>query len=405
MQFDFSRVLAENAPAPAARWSGFAEFNFVGGHVDEATVPVDDLRAAVDAVLAREGSSLALYKMYSGPQGYEPLRAFVAKKLRAYAGIEGTADDILLTSGSLQSLELINDVILSPGDTVVVEESNYGGVLTDMRRRQVTMVPVPLDGEGMRMDALEEALAGLKARGVRPKFIYTIPTVHNPTGTILPEDRRRRMLALAAEHDLPIVEDDCYADLIWANARPPALRALDQTGRVIHVGTFSKTIAPALRVGYIAADWPIMARLLAAKTDAGSGALEQMMLGEYCPAHFDAHLSCINKALEAKLDVLTSALDEQFGTSVSYTRPPGGIYLWVKLPEGVETARLARVAATEGVAINPGPEWSLGEDRSQWARICFANPPVETIRAGIERLAEICHQSFGAPEISANRRR
>lgn len=405
MMFDYTPLLPAHVPAPAPRWTGFPEYNFVGGHIDDATVPVDDLRAAVDRALAREGADLATYGLQSGPQGYRPCREFVARKLKTYCGIETTADDILLTSGSLQGMDLVNRLLLQEGDTVIVEESNYGGAFTKLRALGVNMVAVPLDEHGMRMDALAAALDGLAARGVRPKYIYAIITVHNPTGTILPLDRRQRMLELARQHGVPIFEDECYSDIVWSNERPPALRALDDSGMVIHIGTFSKTVGPALRVGYINADWPVLGRLVAMKSDAGSGALEQMMLAEYCPDHFDAHVRKCNAVLEGKLDTLIGALDEHFGTTIDYRKPPGGIFLWVRLPEGVGTARLAAVAGAQGVAVNPGPEWSLGADADNWIRICFANPPRETIHAGVAKLAEICHAEFGVPEISGNVKR
>lgn len=405
MSFDYTPILPAHVPAPAARWTGFPEYNFVGGHIDDATVPVDDLRAAIDRAMAREGSNLATYYLQSGPQGYRPCREFVARKLKTYSGIDTTADDILLTSGSLQAMDLINKLLLEKGDTVIVEESNYGGAFSKLRALGVNMVSIPLDDQGMRMDALEAALDDLAAKGIKPKYIFGIITVHNPTGTILPLDRRHKMIELAKKHGVPIFEDECYSDIVWSNERPPALRALDDTGIVIHIGTFSKTVGPALRVGYINADWSVLSRLIAMKSDAGSGALEQMMLSEYCPDNFDAHIKRCNAVLEGKLDALIQSLDENFGAAVHYQKPPGGIFLWVKLPEGVKTSRLAEVAATQGVAVNPGPEWSLGKDSDDWIRICYANPPIEKIRAGVAKLADICHAEFGVPEFSGNIRR
>ncbi len=190
-------------------------------------------------------------------------------------------------------------------------------------RLGVNAVGIPLDGDGMRMDALAAALDDLKRRGVRPKYIYTIPTVHNPTGTILSEARRREMLRLAQEQGVPIFEDDCYADLIWDGRRPPALHAMSRHGGVIHIGSFSKSIAPALRVGYIVADWSLLSRMLPLKTDAGSGALEQMVLGEFCPAHFDTHVPELTRGLRKKLETLMDALNEQFGTAAEFEDPEG----------------------------------------------------------------------------------
>lgn len=174
---------------------------------------------------------------------------------------------------------------------------------------------------------------------------------------------------------------------------------------MIHIGSFSKSIAPALRVGFIAAPWGIMSRILSVKHDAGSGALEQMVLAEFCAEHFESHVGMLNKTLEKKLDTLISALDKSFGSSVEFQRPPGGIFLWLKLPEGVDSSRLAEVALAGGVSVNPGREWSKGGDAGQYIRICYANPDHETIRTGIARLADICHAEFGVPEIGGNRRR
>src|SRR5580700_11037797 len=311
-KLDFAPLLAAGLPLAAAKWNGLAKYSFVGGNNDPDQVPVDDLIAAMNAVLKREGSTLATYGLASGPQGYRPLREFLAQKLKRTAGISCAADEILITSGSLQGLDLVNGVLLNRGDTIIAEAETYQGSLNRWTRLGVNAVGIPLDGEGMRMDALATALADLKRRGVQPKYIYTIPTVQNPTGTILSEARRLELLRLAEQHGVPIFEDDCYADLIWDGQRPPALHALSKHGGVIHIGSFSKSIAPALRVGYIVADWGLIARMLAIKSDAGSGALEQMVLGEFCPAHFDTHVPALTRGLRKKLETLMDALNEQF---------------------------------------------------------------------------------------------
>jgi 2-aminoadipate transaminase len=255
----------------------------------------------------------------------------------------------------------------------------------------------------MRMDALEQALAALKAKGVRPKYIYTIATIQNPTGAILDEDRRRELLELAEAYGVPIFEDDCYADLTWSGKRPPAIYSMSRTQNVIHIGSFSKTIAPALRVGFILAPWQVMSHILPLKTDAGSGGLEQMMLAEYCEAHFAGHLPALRKRFKAKLDTLVSSLNEQFGTAAEFDYPPGGIFLWVKLPDTVDAMKLREKAAAAGIAINPGPEWSIDKTYSRSRiRLCFASPTHEEIRAGIALLAEVCRDEFGVPVRSGN---
>lgn len=401
--FDFSPLWAKGLPVPAAKWTGFPKYNFVGGHNDPDCVPVEKLKAAADAVLQREGRTLSTYGLSSGPQGYLPLRQFLVGKLKRDAGIDTTTDNILVTSGSLQALDLANAIVLSKGDTVIVEKDNYAGSLSRLVRLGVNAIGLPLDKDGMRMDALAAALADLKQKGIRPKYIYTIPTVQNPTATILTEARRAEMLALADQYQVPVFEDDCYADLIWSGKRPPALHAMSKSGNVIYIGSFSKSVAPALRVGYIVAPWDALARMLAMKTDAGSGALEQMVLAEFCNAHFSDHVPALNRALRTKVETLMEALSEQFGTAAEFDDPKGGIFLWVKLPDNVDTVKLAEKALAAGVSINQGPEWSTDKEHARSRlRLCFASPSHETIREGIAVLAEVCRKEFGVPVRSAN---
>jgi 2-aminoadipate transaminase len=401
--FDFAPLLPAGLPAPAAKWTGLAKYSFVGGNNDPDQVPVEGLIEAVNAVLKREGKTLATYGLASGPQGYLPLRQFLTAKLKRDAGINCSADDILIVSGSLQALDLVNATLLARGDTVVIERDTYQGSLNRLTRLGVNVVGIPLDQDGMRMDALADALADLKRRGITPKYIYTIPTVQNPTGTIMPLARRAELLKLAERYGVPIFEDDCYADLIWDGKRPPAIHAMTTNSNVIHIGSFSKSIAPALRVGYIVAPWNVLSRMLALKTDAGSGALEQMVLAEYCAPHFNSHVPKLTRGLRAKLDTLMEALNEQFGTSAEFVDPKGGIFLWVKLPDHVDTLKLYQAGLAAGVAINPGPEWSTDKAHAgSRLRLCFASPTHEQIREGVAVLAEVCHREFGVPARSAN---
>ena len=202
---------------------------------------------------------------------------------------------------------------------------------------------------------------------------------------------------------MPIFEDECYSDLVWDGKRPPALYAMSEHGGVIHIGSFSKSIAPALRVGYVVAPWEVLSRLLSLKTDAGSGALEQMVLAEFCAAHFTEHVPKLTRGLRAKLDTMMEALAEHFGTAAEFEEPKGGIFLWVKLPDNVDTLKLSPPALAAGISINPGPEWSTnkayGKSRM---RLCFANPTHDEIRQGVATLAEVCHREFGVPVRSAN---
>ena len=401
--FDFAPLLAPGTPAPAVKWNGFPKYNFIGGHNDAKQLPVDNLIAAATAVLKREGATLATYGLNSGPQGYRPLRDFLVGKLKSHAGISCSADEILITSGSMQGLDLVNSLLLAKGDTVIVEQESYGGALTKLTKLGINVIGIPLDEEGLRLDVLKAKLEELKKNGVQAKYIYTIPTVQNPTGAIMGEKRRAELLKLAAAYGVMIFEDECYSDLIWSGKRPKSLYALANGEGVIHIGSFSKSIAPALRVGYIVAKWEIISRMLGLKQDAGSGALEQMVLAEFCTKHFAAHVPKLTAGLKIKLDALREALAEQFGTAAEFGDPPGGIYLWIKLPEQVDTQKLAQAAIAAGVSLNPGPEWSTNKAYSRnRLRLCFANPEPETIRQGVAVLAEVCRKEFGVPVRSAN---
>ncbi|MFI5000966.1 MAG: PLP-dependent aminotransferase family protein [Reyranellales bacterium] len=401
--FDFAPLLAPGTPPPAVLWKGFPKYNFIGGHNDAKHVPVDALIAAATTVLQREGATLATYGLNSGPLGYRPLREFLAGKLKGHAGIACSADEILITSGSMQGLDLINSLLLVKGDTVLIEQETYGGALTKLNKLGANVIGIPLDDEGLRLDLLKQTLEDLKKKGVKPKYIYTIPTVQNPTGAIMGEARRAELLKIAADYGVMIFEDECYSDLVWSGKRPKSLYAMANGEGVIHIGSFSKSIAPALRVGYIVAKWDVLGRILALKQDAGSGSLEQMVLAEFCTKHFATHVPKLAKALHLKLQTLREALAEQFGTAAEFGDPPGGIYLWIKLPEQVDTQKLALAALAAGVSLNPGPEWSTNKAYARnRLRLCFANPEPETIKQGVAVLAEVCRKEFGVPLRSAN---
>ena len=403
MSFDYTAFFRQDLPPAANAFGGFPQYNFVGGHNDADSVPVMGLVDALSTAMRKDGRHLATYGMNSGAQGYLPLRTYIAQMLENRAGLATDPTQILVTTGSLQGLDLVNNALLSPGDTVVVEDVSYGGALGRLRSRDVDAKAVEMDKGGMCMDSLASILRGLADKSVTPKFIYTIPTVQNPSGTVLSLERRQQMLALARQHGVPIFEDDCYADLLWEGTRPAAIRSLDDKGQVIYCGTFSKSIAPALRIGYVVADWPVMSRLLPLKTDGGCGALEQKALAEFCPSQFDSHVDKLRQVLKGKCETMVAALEEEFGASAEFAAPNGGIFIWVTLPDQVDTDKLSQIAGAQGVAINPGSEWSADPDSGRHRmRLCFGNASQKSIRNGIVKLAEICHREFGVPLRGAN---
>jgi len=242
----------------------------------------------------------------------------------------------------------------------------------------------------------------LRDRRVHPKYIYTIPTIQNPTGTILSLDRRRKLLSLAEKFQTIIIEDDCYSNLVWAKEVPPSLYGLNPK-HVIHVGSLSKSLAPALRLGFIVADWQVLSQAIACKTDGGTGALEQMVAAEYFVDSFDSHIAGQTRALECKLGSLVEALQREFGTSIEFLPPEGGTFIWAKLPSQIDVRKLIQPAGNAGIAFNPGPGWSCSDDpATSHLRLCFALPTAEQIQKGIAELAQICFDQYGIPERGTN---
>lgn len=404
MTFAYAHLIQPNLPPALGRWGGFPKYHFIGGNGAPEKVPTEALIAATKSVLERDGTHLATYGMQSGPQGYLPLRDFISQSVNKRTGQTSTPDDVLVLTGSLQALEFINATLTAPGDTVLVEEATYGGALARLRRAGLTYVGMPMDNDGIRPDALDETLTRLKAEGTQAKYLYTIPTVQNPTGTVMPEARRLEILKVAQKHGVPIFEDDCYAELTWDGERPKSFRALDNGGgHVIYCGSFSKTIAPALRVGYLIADQEVLLQMAALKTDGGTGALDQMVLAEFCAKHFDSHVKDLTARFKEKCDTIMEALSAEFGTTAEFVEPKGGIFIWVRLPESVDTSKLAVAAAKEGVIINAGADWVADPATGkQSLRLCFGNPTLENIKEGIAKLAEVCHQEFGVPVRGGN---
>jgi 2-aminoadipate transaminase len=403
---DYSKLYSDGLPDPAPRWAPFPKYYFVGGNNDPEQIPIEGLIEAAGSVLRREGSKLAIYNLGLGPQGYPGLRQFVADKSKRHRGMDVPVDDITILTGSGQGIDMVSKLLVNPGDTVLVEEFCYQGAMNRFRKLGANLEGMKLDADGIVIEALADQLASLKAGGALPKFIYTIPTVQNPTASIMPRERRHKLIALAREYNVAIFEDECYADLIWQGIEaPPALYAL-APDTVIHLGSFSKSLAPALRLGYLICGWDNMSRLLPLKGDSGTGALDQMVVAEYFSKNFDTHLGHLNGVLKEKLDCMVEAVEREFGAAAECWMPKGGIFLWIKLPAEVDVRELMKPAADAGIVFNEGPAWAVSPDISRsHLRLCFAMPSKEVIRQGVAALAKVCHEQTGIPIHSGNVRR
>ena len=406
MSFKVENFFSEVLPSSVSIYTGFPKYNFVGGHNSEESIPIAELAKSAEKVIKAEGKNLALYGHNSGPQGNLLLREFLVSYLGNYTGINISIDNILLTSGSLQALDLINKLLLNSGDTVLVEEATYGGAISRIKSLGVNHIGIKLDKDGICLDNLVSTLDKLKSKNIIPKFLYTIPTVQNPTATIMPENRRKKILEIAEKYKFLIIEDDCYADLTWDRERPKSIYSLCKDERVIYCGSFSKSLAPALRVGYIVANWKVISKILGFKNDGGSGAIEQMILADFCINNYKNHTLSLVKELKRKCDIMVKSLELEFGSIAEFDVPKGGIFIWITFPDSINTNKLYEAALKKGIALNPGSEWvSNPRDGDHKIRLCFANPSEQTIKEGINQLAEICFQEFGLPNIRANIKR
>ena len=399
---DAVSLFRQGLPPPVPLSVGRPAFAFDNGDNDPTAVPVEVLAEIAAAVIRRHGQSLAFYHLGGSPLGHAPLREHLARRLRRTRGMQVEADSILITSGSTQGLDLVNELLLAPGDCVLVEAHTYSAALNRLRRLGVRIEVASLDDHGIDVVALEATLERLATEDVRPKYLYTIPTIQNPTGTVMPMDRRLALLTLARRYGFLVFEDECYAELAWKGGAPASLFALAPEA-CIHIGSMSKTLAPALRVGYLAASPAVLEQLLALKRDGGAGGLNQMIAAEYFDRRYDAHLAGLKTVLRSKCDHMIEALAREFGVAAEVRAPEGGMFLWVRLDPRIDVNRLVEPARALGVAFNAGPDWSAQtESGSGLIRLCFASPTTAEIDQGIARLAAVCRQVFGVPVRSSN---
>jgi GntR family transcriptional regulator/MocR family aminotransferase len=383
----FSRVARLNAEwrppdVPAYRAPG-GTISFAGGMPDSALFPIDAFRQVMNEVLRTEGKTLL---QYNPANGYPPLRRYLADYL-VRKGIVVTDADILIVNGSQQGLDLVARTILDPGDRVVVEGPSYPGALQIFRSYQTEVLTVPVSHDGIRRDVLQGVLHRLA-----PKCIYVMPTFQNPTGATLSLEGRRELLAMAAEAQVPIIEDDFHNELRYDGAPVMPLRGLDRQGLVIAVGTFSKILFPGLRVGWIVAPPEVMERLVVAKrvSDFHTSALMQAAIYHFCRRRLlDRHMERMRREYRRRRDILLQALRGHCPPGVTWTHPQGGFSMLVTLPRGLDTQSLLPEAARAGVLYTPGALfYADGGGRNQ-LRLSFSEVPAEYIETGVQRLSSV----------------
>jgi GntR family transcriptional regulator/MocR family aminotransferase len=356
--------------------------SFAGGVPGMDTFPIEDFRKAMQVVFRRDGQTAM---DYAHVQGYAPLRDAIAHFLREQ-GIPVTPDEIFVASGSQQALSLVAMALLRSGDTVVVESPTYANVIQLFNWLDVRILGTPTDDDGMRVELLEHLL-----RHHHPRLIYTIPTFHNPTGTTLSGRRRRELVALANRYGLPILEDDYLGGLRYDGPREPSLKALDRSGNVIHISTFSKMLMPGPRVGFVLAQGPLLERLMALKrqTDLGTSGLIQRAVEVYIgEGRWRAHTRRVSRVYRRRRDAMLAALAQHFPPEARWTVPKGGFFIWVRLPDWVSITDLYLAAIGQGVAFAPGPMFFPGPPAYPAFRLCFSQHPSERIAEGIARLGK-----------------
>ena len=358
--------------------------SFSGGMPEIRRVPIDSVIAATTAAL-RDSGTEAL--QYGSSEGRVQIREVVVG-LMGEVGVRVKRDDLVITAGAQQALDLLGKIFIDPGDTIICEGPTYLGALQAFSAYQPNIVCIPMDDDGMRTDLLAEKLAELGPRGA--KFIYTIPNFQNPAGVTLTPARRRELLELAREYDIPVIEDDPYGRLRFEGGHALPLRALDD--EVIYLGTFSKIFAPGLRLGWTIAPRPILAKFLLAKQAAdlcGSAFAQATAERYFADTRWRKTLQTLTSAYAERRDAMIASLEEFFPAEAHWTVPAGGFFVWVEMPSFLDLKSILAEAVERGVTYVPGDAFFPDGRGRNCMRLgfCYAEPA--KIREGIERLAEV----------------
>ncbi|HMN92312.1 MAG TPA: PLP-dependent aminotransferase family protein [Hydrogenophaga sp.] len=366
--------------------------SFAGGFPDSALFDVDGIREAVNAALTEEAGAAL---QYGATEGYQPLReqlaAFMASKGNTGVG----ASDLIVTTGSQQALDLLGKTLVSPGDKVIVEGPTFLATIQCFRLYGADLVTAPVDGNGVQTDALERLIVEHK-----PKFIYLIPTFGNPSGAMLSLERRQRVLELAVQHEVLVVEDDPYGDLYFGDAPPPSLLALSaqvpgSRDHLVHCGSLSKVLSPGLRVGWMVAPAELLAKATMCKqfSDAHTSTFAQATAAQYLKAgRMPGTLAKVRAVYAERAAAMGDALRSGLGDAITFVQPQGGLFVWARLTGAggkvADGGELAKRAIDQGVAFVPGAPFYASHPDHATLRLSFATVGVDRIREGVDRLAK-----------------
>lgn len=357
--------------------------SFAGGLPAPELFPVDIVKEMSEEVLDEMGTKALQY----GPtEGFDPLREKIAERMSKF-GVKTEAKNILITSGSQQGLDFTGKIFLDKDDIVLCESPSYLGALNAFKAYQPKFIEVPTDNDGMNMDALEEILENNE----KVKLIYVIPDFQNPSGRTWSVERRKRIIELANKYNLPIVEDNPYGELRFEGEMPPSIQSFDTEGRVIFLGTFSKTFCPGFRLGWTCAEYEVLNKYILIKqgADLQASTMSQMILDRFLTKYdLDDHIEKIKAVYVKRRDLMLKTMEEEFPKEVTFTRPEGGLFTWVTLPEHINARDLATKAIEKKVAFVPGGSFFPNGGNENTFRLNYSNMDEERIVIGVKRLAE-----------------
>ncbi len=362
--------------------------SFGGGAPASDALPVEQMRVIADEVLKRETRGVEALQ-YGPVQGVKQLREAVAEKLLAPKGVPASADDILIVNGGLETMNLLCQVFIDPGDVILCESPTFVHCVEIFEMFQARCVGCLTDEHGIVPEDVEQ-----KIRELHPKMVYVIPTFQNPTGKTLPEDRRQRLAELGSEYDVLILEDDPYRDLRYSGKELKPIKAFDRTGHTVHAGSLSKVFSPGSRLGYVYAEHRIIEKLMDAKTATNShtSMLPQILCAEFFSrGYFDEHLKKLCVVHKERRDAMMAALEKYMPEDTKWVFPDGGLFTWVELPGGIDTTELLKEAADYKVAYVAGAGFFAGNtgEGKNCMRISYGNVTPEKINVGMQRLGAL----------------